>query len=230
MFSIRKHLSLIGAGALTLGMVSGAGAQLVQTQNFGSTGSPLTLPINQSLTFNQFNPLLGTLNSVDVLLSGSVNVSATVNNSGLATEHYTSLQVGAGLDLENNAGKILASPNINVFFVSTSTAIGAGAHQTYGPQLVTQSDSNLYTVADGATFSKFIGAGTIPLTLLVSNDDILSGDVNVTATPTSTGYGFGQVTYNFTPLATSTPEPGVFALLTGLGATGVFALRRRRAR
>jgi hypothetical protein len=213
-----------GAGTARAGMIE-------LTQSFGSVSSPLSVPrLQDSLSFARFDPTLGTLVSVQLVLTGNASVSAFVQSQQFQTQTFDQLVAGVGLDLIDPAGILLSSAGPQATLVSSPTDIGAFATQTYGPQSATGTDTETYT--SGPELTEFIGSGQISLALTYGAFAGLTQEPfgkNLLFGPGGESvYGSASVIYTFaTP--TTAPQPASATLaLTACGV--VVGLRRFRRR
>jgi hypothetical protein len=227
----RTSLSLALVGLLGIGLASGARAE---TQSFG----PATTDFKTFLTFNQFNPALGTLNSVSITLQTDFDTAITITNNSVSPSNgtdRTNVQDAITDGAINNAsdpltvtgGNFSVQDNFNSAPVSYNLA--PGANTTQSPPHAT------HTVGPTAFSSapvlvEFTGLGTINLNIGTFTQTFLANTGgNTSSAQSTTATMTGTVNYNFTPSTPGTPEPGVLAFL-GAGVVGTIGagLRRRK--
>lgn len=194
-----------------------------------------TTEINQSLSLNQFNSTLGTLDSISIELFGQAISTASITNNAAQSQLFGFTST---LNLLFSGGPLAELIQLPLFATSTITgadplgriAIAAGA--TYALDPVDVSKSLMVGVTE-ANFGAFLGSGAITLNCesLVNNSNT-GGGGNVSVTQATTAGCGAKVTYTYTESTPPTdpnpvPEPGSLALL-GLGLMGLAGLRRKQ--
>jgi len=197
--SIRKYLMCF-AGASSLLLASQAGASLVETFTT-TTPVPATLTDwSSTLSFAQFNPALGTLNSVTLDFSSTLNTTLTINNSGSLPSDgsaWTRLRVTV-----QDGGLNLTAPEITLLSPEFVFSIGAGQSTSSGLLTTTGTRGDTYTLA--AVLAEFTGTGNISLPASTKTRTVLDYEGgNSLASQVSFASLTGTVTYNYTPV----PEP-----------------------
>jgi hypothetical protein len=136
----------------------------------GATEGPLTTttPIpatgtdwSSSLAFPQFNPSLGTLESVELILNGSFSTTITVTNtnalgSSSSGTAQTELQISA-----QDAGLNLNTPELDLVSPTFPYSLAAGGSTTSG--LITKSGTDDETYTAAGVLSEFTGLGSYAL-------------------------------------------------------------------
>lgn len=243
---------LLAAGAVVAcGVASAAVVTMTQSQFFNMTASSTSFAISNlngtvtstpapsrsasaALTFNQFNPSLGTLTGVQLTLTSVYSSSVLLQARAFSGELSTFFADGVlGFAIANlEPGVLSGLPD------ETATASCATSTQCTAPTVPLA--ANLNRTAAG-TPSWFTGTGTLSLeaqlfaslTGRVSPDNGTGYADNATFTGvlgSSNWLGSVQLQYIYSeadsPTA-ETPEPGVLALV-GLGLGGLLVARHRR--
>jgi hypothetical protein len=220
---------------LAAGVILAAGAANSPGQ---STLGPITTstPILSTLTdwtgtlvFPQFNPSLGSLDSVQLDFSSTVTAAYSVQNVG-AVPASGSVQAEVQLTVQD-PGNNLSVPEITLLS-SAFGYNGLGAGQTATSGLLTESGSisDLYTQA--AILSEFTGGGNISLNAGTLSESLLVNRGGFTEAGQLTDASLtGTVEYTYTEAisyAGAVSEPSTSGLLlVGLGC-GLPLLRRQR--
>lgn len=197
---------------------------------------------SQTVSLDKFDPSLGTLNSVTIELTSTYTDTPTIvsaiNNGETTTDFFadgtlTLLLKGTGLIADQSPS---TSPLVSAKCTlasgdtcSNQTATGPGSATAPGPFNATTS---------GLTLAPFIGTGQFDLTASISsaltprtspdNGSSFADNASMSGSLLSDWAGTVKVTYDFTPVAGTAPEPLTLYLLAG--GLGAIALMRRRRR
>jgi hypothetical protein len=205
--------------AVCVGMAASAKADFIGPLTTTAPITSVQTDWNLSLPFPQFDPSLGTLDSVEIAYSASFSSTYTITNidpqnssdGGVSTTVAMSLQ-DAGDNLESMP--LILTGGGGGFFLM------AGQSTTEG---VSQSGSSDNTYSDPAILSEFTGTGSISLDASTGTSPNLSSNGGTTTyTQVTDASMTGTVTYGFTP---AVPEPASMGLI--VGAMGLLAGRRR---
>lgn len=189
---------------------------LLPSLSFATTESHITTtPISSTLTdwtgslsFPQFSPSSGTLLSVQINLSGSMNTVLTITNSSPEASSgtgKTELQFTV-----QDSGSNLVNPVMVLFSPDFSYNLGSGLSTTSGT--LTESGTSSDTYTNSTVLAEFTGAGTISLNAGTFTQTWLTNTGgNTFASQVTDAQLTGTVIYNYVP------EPATIMLL-GLGA------------
>ena len=221
--------SIIAIAILSSVAISANAATIMQTKNYGA-GTP---NFTETLTFNKFDPSLGTLNSVKIKML--VNVSGgslTVDNDGVDPASVT---VELGADGAVTSTDVTIAPTVGAS-ASTGAVFNLAAENGDGPSNIDPSgpdgavhnggsDSGMdMQFINAAFFSDYTGLGTFDVDAEI--DQILDfgsiGGVEGSFTPV-TADGNVMITYDYTAV----PEPSSIAMII-LGLVGFFFARKRK--
>jgi hypothetical protein len=208
---------------------AGFASTIVQTQGatLDNVGASFAVPV----TFNEFDPALGTLNSITLGLDGSFAGTVGIENLSNAPDQAAGIIAGsisvatAGQLLEAQVFPSAMGPthNFTAFDGTLDFAGSSGATDSVSGSVLTTS---VTVIAPSPTLTLFTGAGQIFLTLTATSFPVVQGMRQETVEDTANATGVVQLTYSYTP-ASPTPEPGTMALLVcGLIALPWLRLRR----
>ncbi len=207
---------MVLTGASLLLMAGAAKASLSET--FTATHSPSTTDWSDNFVLQQFDPSLGTLQSVMVTATENVTMSGTIHNYATVSESF-SFSAGSLLTvtLPGSLGVIQASPMSHAQVFN----LPSGANATFGPTTATDTGSSTYTLAGDMAW--FLGTGTFSLPgQTVSSELITGGGGNLTALLNTVAGATVQVQYTYATV----PEPGTF--VSGALIAAAMLLRWRR--
>ncbi len=194
--------------------------------NSGSFSFPLS-PNTAIVSLDLFNPLLGTLNSVQLIIDGTVEAAITGENDsaigGNMSINLTGILGVTAPGLSANAGIFTSAGPVAV--AATDGTAGSGPDFNDFGLLSGTGNANA-TIVSAVDVAAFNGPGTFNANVSGNGGFNISG-VTASTLQISSFEGFGTVTvvYNYT--ATVVPEP---SSALALGAVAVVGLVRRRNR
>jgi hypothetical protein len=189
------------------------------------TAASITELINAPLTFNKFDPSLGTL--TDVEISGSLAFTST----GVLTN---TAQTPETFDFTTNIFGTLTSTDVSGVTGLSTTASEDTGFITLAPggtQGFNFSASNtmpgITLTSPPSDLSSFVGSGTYNLLgNTLSGTSFVGGGGNIQVSQVTNAQFTGTVIYSYTPKST-VPEPGAVGLLSA-GSLGILTLLARR--
>lgn len=205
--------SLLGTGFNSLdttsAVTSGTGTNntaAASTQQVSANFNAFQTGGSASQSVAQFDPSLGTLNSVQVLLTGQLTSDVKIENLDSAPSSVNA-QVNGNLSLQGPGGSLLSvAPSINENSTSLSAYDGAldygGAS---GHDFGAQSASAQQSVTLTSNLSAWQGTGQVALTETAQSSSTVSGSGNEQVNIASFGSGSVRVIYNYTPNPVSPP-------------------------
>ncbi len=244
MLRTNNLLPLSLSALLLTGMAAAANAQ---TQITASSSVTSTTDFSGSFFFAKFNPGLGTLNSVFLTLGTNFTTSLLVTNSSataaasgnagtklqsLLFDPSTTFTSSGGLLSSNNDGRF--SLYDAVLSDKVGYTLAPSGSTTLHPPDAFNSRNSAPGFTNASTLSFFAGAsGTAQINYLTLTTTVITNSVgNSAASQNTTDTFSATVQYNYTPVVvtSTTPEPGVWAMLFAGTASGLAALCRHRSK
>lgn len=202
--------------AILVAAITGLASTITDSFSFPTTTTPFTI---SSSAVPDFNPSMGTLTSIEFVVSGSTSGTATINNASSMSGTYNfTIQTMFGLLDPTSSPLLSIAPAF-----SGTLVVPAGGTVTSGV-LTSPSVSDSLTISSG--LGLYEGTGTYVFTLMAMGLGTATGPTPFMISENASDTASGEVIYNFSPFS-ATPEPSSLFLLGSAISVLGFALRRR---
>ncbi len=214
---------LLFAALITTTLIAGPGAAQAYEATFsgqfsGDPGSDLTTLLG-SISLNQFNSSLGTLNSVTIDLTSDFNYLTTLQNNQTTKNSTGIFIIDQQLQIKTLGQTML---DTGPYTYQTTLYVAPGATGINNATNVNPT-SNILTIS-GSALAAYIGSGNLMFNVYSSADlsESISGG-NFNANVGTTFDTTATITYDYTPV----PIPAAF-MLFGTGLLGLLGIRRKK--
>jgi len=212
----------IAAAGVTLLLAAGAGtanaALYTDTESFSFNGS--TSPYN--LSVNSFNPALGTLTDISLIVTTNITPEVQLINYTNSTQSFTNAQSTSPFAL-TGPGSTVVNATASTGLINGTAAAGQFVISTFSGSTVNQTQT---FDLSSAIWNQYMG--TSPLSFLATLGPFTSSASFASGTLGVGGQGLvnGNVTIDYTYDTTPTPIPAA-AWLLGSGLMGLFGLKKK---
>lgn len=225
-----RHLCMLLM--LIIGVGSAPAAQVVQDFTIPTSGTPAPVNFENSTDVALFDPLLGTLLSIEIDLEGTINGTQFIDN-----EDENAIVNGTGtttvqMELSHLDAGSLISVAPAASFTFTVTGDNDVSPDFAGTDFANNSFSNVVkaantSISDATVLAIFSGTGNITLNLNALGSFQVAPGGNLATLTFTQGLARGSITYVYDaiPGNTEIPEP-LTMLLIGSGLA-VIGLRKR---
>jgi hypothetical protein len=214
--------------ALVTALLCATGAAQAATVSYSDSVATTTTNWSDTILLPLFDASLGTLDSVELTLTGSVSgLAAGESLDGGPSTIVLDLKAFITASVASNPSlSVDVNPIANGTFSATAydgaIDFGGTSGVTYADLDATDADSSVFT----SGLAAFIGSGTFTMVLDALGQSTGSGPGNLVTQFNTNASAIGGVTYNYTPPAAVPLPAGLPLLLAGLG--GLALLRRRK--
>jgi protocatechuate 3,4-dioxygenase beta subunit len=164
-------------------------------------------------TVQQFDPSLGTLTSIDIIISDPVTNTIKVENLDSAPATITATMTGAimltGPDIPGLTNPINQSQSFNASAFDGVIDFGGTSGHNFGPQTV--QGSNSITLSDAASLAAYTGTGTVLFNVSANASASGSGSGNLLLSVNTTASAKVTVVYHYIP--SNALPPGDYTII-----------------
>ena len=224
-----KLFNTLAAATTLTGIVFTAGTASAASVSYtASTGDFDFTNFNKTLSIQQFDDSLGTLESVVLEVTGAIERNAEFESRDNAPSTITATTTG-DLNLSQNNTSLLTLNFENSESFEASAFDGViDFGGTSGAKLdeILQDQSDTRTLTTG--LDAFIGTGNVDFLLSAIGESEVTGAGNIISSISTLAKGSLEVTYNFdSPDSTSVPEPSTFLGFGLIAGFGVLSQRKK---
>ncbi|MBK1989161.1 PEP-CTERM sorting domain-containing protein [Sphaerospermopsis aphanizomenoides BCCUSP55] len=220
---MKSNLFNTFAAASTLaGIVATAGAANAASISYtASSGDFTATNFTQTLSLQQFDSSLGTLNSVTLDIVGYINGNAKFESLDKSASLITA-NISATLNLTQGGTTLFSlNPNNSQSYSATAFDGNIDFAGTSGSQLNNIIDEEVATQTLTNDLTAFIGSGNVDFLLSAIADSKVTGSGNIISQIGTLAKGQLKVTYNYTSAnSAKVPEPSAllgFGLIASFG-------------
>jgi hypothetical protein len=161
----------------------------------------------------QFNPALGTLTSIDIVITDPITGTIKVENLDTALATITASDTGAvtltGQGIAGMSSPINFMQNFNASAFDGNIDFGGASGHTFGP--LVQQGSKTITLSDAASLAAYTGTGTVPLTVTANASATASGSGNLLLSVNTSASATVTVIYHYVP--SNALKPGDYTIV-----------------
>lgn len=191
------------------GQVSTTNTPTIQTQSVSASFAPFQTGGSATQTVAQFDPSLGALNGIQILINGKLTSNIQIENldgapSDVSAQvHGTLILQGPGFTPQSLSPSINDSATLGAY--DGTLDYGGTSGKDFGAQSA-QANQTLNLAAATNDLSAWVGKGTVSLTEAARSASTVSGSGNEQVHIGSQASGTVQVVYSYIPTPTVPPN------------------------
>jgi hypothetical protein len=161
----------------------------------------------------QFDPALGTLTSIDIIINDPITGTIKVENLDTALATINASDTGAitltGQGIAGLSSPIDFSQNFNASAFDGNIDFGGASGHIFGP--LVQQGSKTITLSDPAILAAYTGTGSVPLTVTANASATASGSGNLLLSVNTSASATVTVVYHYIP--SNALKPGDYTIV-----------------
>jgi len=161
----------------------------------------------------QFNPALGTLTSIDIVITDPITGTIKIENLDTALATINASDTGAvtltGQGIAGLSSPINFTQNFNASAFDGAIDFGGTSGHTFGP--LVQQGSKTITLTDPGSLAAYTGTGSVPLTVTANASATASGSGNLLLSVNTSASATVTVVYHYVP--SNALKPGDYTIV-----------------
>jgi len=226
-----SYNKLLGLSSIAIVLGAGAVKSQANTLSFSASVPSALTNFNTTVGIQQFNPALGTLNSIQFIVAGHVagdiKLESLDTSASIVTAH---LKAAVKVSDPSTSFFVVASPShdeTNIHFTAWDGNTDHGGTSGVSFLGVSGDMTQSGTLTNSSLFLPFIGPGSVLLPVMATGQSSATGSGNLDTIFSARAAADVTVIYDFTTNGTPLPSTAVSGLV--LLAAGAMTRRRRTA-